>query len=338
MQTNRTTRRQHLLRGLACCTMLAAPLLCGTASAQDAGANFPHRPIRFLVPYPPGGGNDLFARLVGQKLSEQVGQPVVVENRPGAAGLIAGDALAKAAPDGYTIMVDQSSIATNQLLYKKTPFDLKRDISPVLWGATLDNAVLVSAQSPIRSMSDLIAMAKAKPGKVAYGSAGVGSSQHLAMELLKVQAGIDLLHVPYRGTAAAMLAVSVDEIQVFLISAATAQGYIKSGKVRAIATTGTKRSPVMPEVPTMIEAGLPNYTNYNWLGIFTTAGTPQPVIDKLNVQLVKALNDPGVRDTLNKQGWELVGGSPHSMRRVIDEEMTRYNKIIRDAGIQIDQP
>ncbi len=315
--------------------LLAAPQ--GFAQTGTA-AGFPSRTIRFIVPYPPGGGNDLFARLVGQKLSENVGQPVVVDNRPGAAGLIAGDAVAKAAPDGYTIMVDQSSIATNPLLYKKVPFDVRKDIAPVMWGATLDNAVLVNAQSSIRTVADLIAAAKARPGKVAYGTAGFGSSQHLAMELFRTQAGIELLHVPYKGTPAAVMAVSTDEVQVFLISAATAQGYIKGGKVRAIATTGTQRSPIMPDVPTMIEAGLPNYTNYNWLGIFTTAGTPQPVIDKLNIELVKALNDPGVKESLSKQGWNLVGGSPESLRKLINEEMVRFEKVVRDGAIQIDQP
>ncbi len=207
-----------------------------------------------------------------------------------------------------------------------------------MWGATLDNAVLVNAQSSIRTVADLIAAAKARPGKVAYGTAGFGSSQHLAMELFRTQAGIELLHVPYKGTPAAVMAVSTDEVQVFLISAATAQGYIKGGKVRAIATTGTQRSPIMPDVPTMIEAGLPNYTNYNWLGIFTTAGTPQPVIDKLNIELVKALNDPGVKESLSKQGWNLVGGSPESLRKLINEEMVRFEKVVRDGAIQIDQP
>jgi tripartite-type tricarboxylate transporter receptor subunit TctC len=328
-----------LKHALVAATAVAA-LVPASQSFAQAGpaAGFPSRTIRFIVPYPPGGGNDLFARLIGQKLSENVGQPVVVDNRPGAAGLIAGDALAKAAPDGYTIMVDQSSIATNPLLYKKVPFDVRKDIAPVMWGATLDNAVLVNAQSPIRTVADLIAAAKAKPGKIAYGTGGFGSSQHLAMELFRAQAGVDLLHVPYKGTAAAVMAVSTDEVQVFLISAATAQGYIKAGKVRAIATTGAKRSPIMPDVPTMIEAGLPNYTNYNWLGIFTTAGTPQPVIDKLNLELVKALNDPGVKESLGKQGWNLVGGSPDSLRKLINDEMGRYEKIVREGGMQIDQP
>ena len=327
--------RTRLLGAIAVAILGAVPAI---GIAQDSSTTYPGRPIRFLVPYPPGGGNDLFARVVGQKLSEQIGQPVVVENRPGAAGLIAGDALARAAPDGYTIMVDQSSIATNQLLYKKLPFDLRRDIAPVLWGATLDNAVLVSSQSPIRTVADLIALARSKPGAIAYGSTGVGSSQHLAMELMRAQAGINLLHVPYKGTAAAIMAVSADEVQVFIISAATAQGYVKSGKVRAIATTGKKRSPVMLDVPTMIEAGLPNYTNYNWLGIFTTAGTRPVVIEKLNALLSKAVNDPGVRDTLGKQGWELASGSPQARRQLIDEETARYEKVIRDGGIQIDQP
>lgn len=310
----------------------------GNAAEQKPAAAYPSKPIRFLVPYPAGGGTDLFARLVGRKLSEQTGQPVVIDNRPGATGIIAGAAVSQAAPDGYTILVDQSSIATNQLLYKKLPFDLKRDLTPVLLGAKLDNAFLVNAQSPLRSMADLIALAKSKPGKLAYGSAGVGSAQHLAMELLKKQTDVDLLHVPYKGTPPAVLALQADEIQLLLFSAAAAEPYIKAGKLRAIATTGTKRSAVLPEVPTMVEAGFPDYTNYNWLGIFTRSGTPQAVIDALYSQLSTSLADPAVRDTLGKQGWELVGGPPQALRRQIDEETARFEKLIRDGGMQVDQP
>lgn len=319
--------------------MLAALAAVNVAAAgASAAATLPQKPIRFLVPYPAGGGTDLFARLVGRRLSDQVGQPVVVDNRAGAVGIIAGSAVARAAPDGSTLMVDQSSVATNQLFYKKMPFDLKRDLAPVILGARLDNAFLVSPQSPVKTMADLVALARAKPGKLAYGSGGFGSAQHLATEFLKKQAGIDLLHVPYKGTAAAVLAVTADEIQLLMISAAAAEPYVKAGKVRAIATTGTKRSSSLPEVPTLIESGFPDYTSYNWLGVFTTGGTPQPIVDALNAHLSTALADPAVRDSLTRQGWELVGGPPENLRREVQQETARFEKLIREGGMQMDQP
>ena len=218
------------------------------------------------------------------------------------------------------------------------PFDVLRDFLPVSVVATQPNVLVVHPALPARSVKQLVALAKTRPGELNFASAGTGSSGHLSGELFMMVTGVRMVHVPYKGTPAAVMAVSTDEVQVFLISAATAQGYIKGGKVRAIATTGTQRSPIMPDVPTMIEAGLPNYTNYNWLGIFTTAGTPQPVIDKLNIELVKALNDPGVKESLSKQGWNLVGGSPESLRKLINEEMVRFEKVVRDGAIQIDQP
>lgn len=328
------TFKRQLLRALCLLGTLAAVPVC--AHAADAGEAFPSRPIRFVVPYPPGGGNDLFARVVGQKISENTGQPVIVENRPGAAGLIAGDYVARAAPDGYTIMVDQSSIATNPLIYKKTAFDVRKDLAPVIRAATLDNVILVSETSSIRSMQDLIEQAKREPGRLAYASVGVGSSQHLAMELLSHQAGIKMLHVPYKGTAAAVTAVSSGEVQVFLISAATGQSYVKSGKVRAVATTGDKRSPIMPDVPIVKESGLPEYVNYNWLGIFAPAATPKPLVGRLNAAFAQAMTDPKVKSTLDVQGWQLVGGPPEALRETVEAEMRRYERIVREQKIQID--
>lgn len=329
-QTNHARRRSFLAWSAA-----VAVSGSGWGPALAQGASFPNRPLRFLVPYPPGGGNDYFARAVGQKLSENLGQPVIVDNRPGAAGLIAGDALAKAPPDGYTIMVDQSSIATNMLTYKKMPFDARKDIAPLMLGATLDNAVLVNAQSPIRSIADLVAMGKT-PDRLAYASTGTGSSQHLAIELMCAQAGIRLLHVPYKGTAAAMTALSAGEVQLFVISVPTAQGYVKSGRVRVIASTGSRRSPVLPDIPTVAESGLPEFVNTNWLGVFTTAGTPMPLQDRLSQELIKAVRDPGVSDSLTRQGWSVDAAPATALRSVFDQETARYAQVVRAGNIQID--
>lgn len=329
------------IRRRTCLTWAAAAAAQWTTSwpamAQEAAAAsaFPNRPIRFLVPYPPGGGNDFFARVLSQKMSENLNQPVVIDNRPGAAGLIAGDTLAKAPPDGYTIMVDQSSIATNMLTYKKRQFDARKDIAPLMLGVTLDNAVLVGAESPVRSLADLIALGK-RPDSIAYASTGIGSSQHLAMELLCNEAGIKLLHVPYKGTAAAITALVAGEVQVFIISVPTAQGYIKDGRVRAIATTGLTRSPVMPQVPTVKESGFPKFVNVNWLGIFTTRGTPDAVQTRLSAELVKALSDARVREGLIRQGWSVKAGPPSALSNIFEEEIALYERVVQMGNIRID--
>jgi tripartite-type tricarboxylate transporter receptor subunit TctC len=299
-------------------------------------STFPDRPIRFVVPYPPGGGNDLFARLLGQKISENVGQPVIVDNRPGAAGLVAGEFVARSAPDGYTIMVDQSSIATNPLLYKKMPFDVTRDLAPVVWGISLDNVLMVNPGLPVKTLGELIEFAKKNPGKLNYASAGNGSSQHLSIEILKKVAGINMTHVPYKGGGPALSSVASGETDVFLISASTALGFIKSGKVRPLAVGGKKRSPLLPDVPTFQEAGLQGYTSSGWLGIFTAGGTPRPVIDRLNAEFVKALAAPDVKEKLAKQGFEIVASSPDALQTLVRDEMATYRPIIRDANITLD--
>ncbi len=320
--------RQYLFTTLSCIAVLA-----GTPSIA---AEFPSQPIKFVVPYPPGGGNDLFARITAEKINESTQQPVVVENRPGASGQIAGAAVANAKPDGYTIMVDQSSIATNPLLYKTPLFDVKTDLAAVIWGASLDNALLVSSSSSIRSLEDLISKAKEAPEGITFGSPGRGSSQHLAMEALSEAAGIKLLHVPFKGTAQIISAVIGNDVDLFLISAATASRYTKDGKVRAIATTGERRSSIMPDVPTVSESGIPGYTSYTWLGIFTTAGTPPDIINRLNQEFSMALQDPKVKTTLSSQGWEIVAGDPASLMSQIEIERRRYGPIIEKLQIQID--
>jgi tripartite-type tricarboxylate transporter receptor subunit TctC len=307
-----------------------------TVSQIVAAADFPAKPIRFIVPYPPGGGNDLFARLMGQKISENTGQPVVVDNRPGAGGLVAGDLLARSAPDGYTIMVDQSSIATNPLLYKKTPFDVTKDLAPVIWGISLDNVLLVAPSLPVKDLGELIEYAKKNPGKLNYASAGLGSSQHLATEIFMKAAGIDMVHVPYKGGGPALTSVSVGETQVFMISVSTALSFVKTGKVKALAVGGKSRSNLLPEVPTFAEAGLPSYASSGWLGIFTTAGTPRSVVDRLNAEFVKALAAPDVKEKLSRQGFEVVASRPEELGKLIRDEMMRYRKVIEDKRITLD--
>jgi tripartite-type tricarboxylate transporter receptor subunit TctC len=301
-----------------------------------AASDFPSKPIRFIVPYPPGGGNDLFARLVGQKISENVGQPVIVDNRPGAAGLLAGDLVARSAPDGYTIMVDQSSIATNPLLYKKVPFDVTKDLTPIIWGVSLYNVLLVTPSLPVKNLAEFIDYAKKNPGKLNYASAGLGSSQHLATEIFKRAAGIDMMHVPYKGGGPALTSVATGETQVFMISASTALSFIKTGKVKALAIGGENRSGLLPEVPTFSEAGLPGYTSSGWLGIFAAGGTPKPVVDRLNAEFVKALAAPEIKDKMYRQGFEIVASKPEKLGELIRHEMAKSGKVIQEAGITLD--
>ncbi len=328
-----TYSRRLLLKSTAAAFGAAhLPLL-----AQGADS-FPSRPIRFLVPQPPGGGQDLLARRVGQKLSELVGQPVVVENKPGASGMIAGELLGKSPPDGHTIMVDQASIATNSLIYKKSLFDPRTDVAPLMLAGVLDNAILVNAESSIKSLADLIAQAKAAPGKLAYASSGHGTGTHLGVELLCAQAGIKMLHVPYKGVPAAITAVAANEVTLYLVSVATSQGFVKAGRVRAIATTGTARSPAMPNVPTVAEQGLPKYQNYNWVGIYTNAGTPKAVQEKLSARLIQALRDPSVSGELTKLGWEIVAGPGPALQKMFDDEIERFADLVRTNNMQLDTP
>lgn len=318
--------------------LVAAGLVLGigTGFAAAQTPNFPNKGLKFVVAYPPGGGNDLFARSTAPKLAEILGQPVVVENRPGANGQIAGQHVARSDPDGHTFMVEQSSIATNVLLYRKPLFDVRKDLTPIVFAANLDNAILVRSDSPFRTFDEFVAFAKTNPGKVAYGSSGHGSSQHLAMELLAREAGVTFHHVPFKGTPEIISALVAGDVQAFLISAATAVRYTKDGRLRVIATTGTERSTLLPEVPTVAQSGLPNYNYYTWLAIFTTAGTPAPIVEQLRAAFDRVLKDEPIRKRFEVQGWVIKGDGPDSVRKLIDDDIRKYSKIISDLNIRID--
>ncbi|RYX90163.1 MAG: tripartite tricarboxylate transporter substrate binding protein [Comamonadaceae bacterium] len=318
--------RRTLLAALALSTFLAAPL----AGAQGA---FPDRPIKLIVPYAAGGGTDLFARLTAQELSKQIGQPVIVDNRPGAAGMNAGAIVAKSPADGYTILVDQTSIATNPMLYDKVPFDVKKDLEPIILGVTLDNVLIASPAFPGRNTNELVAQAKAQPGALNYASTGIGSPQHLAMEVFKDRTGTNIQHVPYKGGSPGIVATSANEVQMFFISISTALPFIKSGKVKAIGSGGAKRSPLMPDVPTVGET-LPGFLSTNWLAFFAPAGTPPAVVKKLNESFQKALAQPGLVDALRQQGMEVHGGAPSELTTAINRDMTYFGKVIKSANIK----
>jgi tripartite-type tricarboxylate transporter receptor subunit TctC len=319
------------LRALAA-GMFAALLATG-AAAQGA---YPSKPIKVIVPYAAGGGTDLFARVVSQELANVLGQSVVVDNKTGAAGMIAGAAVAQAPADGYTLLVDQSSIATNPALYAKVPFDVTKDLAPVALGVTLENVLLASPVLPATTVKDVIALAKAKPNGLNYASTGIGSPQHLSMEMLRDQAGIQMVHVPYKGGNPGILATATNEVQLFFISVSTALPFIKGGKVKAIGSGGLKRSTQLPDVPTLAESGLPGFQAVGWLAFFAPAGTPAPVVKKLNEAINKVLRTPKVVEQLHAQGFEPAGGPPEDLSAIVKRDMDHYGRIIRKVGIKAD--
>ena len=295
--------------------------------------SYPDRPIKFVVPYAAGGGTDIFARLAAQELSKQIGQTVIVDNVVGAAGMVAGAMVAKSQPDGYTILVDQASIATNPLLYEKVPFDLKKDLEPVMLGVALDNILVVSPGLPANSINELIALAKNQSGTLNYASTGIGSPQHLAMEIFKDKTGTNIVHIPYKGGSPGILATSTNEVQMFIISVSTALPFIKAGKVRALGNGGLKRSPLLPEVPAIAES-LPGFQSTNWLAFFAPAGTPKPIIQKLNGALQKAFSNPVLVEQFKQQGMIVLGGPPIDLTNTINRDMSYFGRIIKSANIK----
>jgi len=294
---------------------------------------YPNRPIKFIVPYAAGGGTDIFARFAAQELGKQIGQSVIVDNVVGAAGMVAGSMVAKSAPDGYTILVDQASIATNPLLYEKVPFDVKKDLEPVMLGVSLDNILVVNPSLMANNVNELIALAKSQPGVLNYASTGIGSPQHLAMEIFKDRTGTNIVHIPYKGGSPGILATSTNEVQMFLISVSTALPFIKSGKVRALGNGGLKRSPLLPEVPAIAES-LPGFQSTNWLAFFAPAGTPKPIIEKLNGALQKAFSNPILIEQFKQQGMIALGGPPSDLANIINRDMTYFGRIIKSASIR----
>jgi tripartite-type tricarboxylate transporter receptor subunit TctC len=316
--------------------LAAVAMACGTSMPLALAADeFPGKSISFIVPYPPGGANDTLARLFAKKIGENVGQSVVVENKPGASGMIAGEFLAKAPPNGYTIMIDQSSIVMNPSLYPNVRFDVKKDLAAVTSPANMTHLLVIDTNLPVRTVDELVARARASPGKMNYSSTGSGTPQHIAMEAFKRAAGIDIVHVPYKGGSPALLAVMSGEVQMTLISVSTSLPQLKAGKVRAVAMLGTERSKVLPDVPTFAELGFKGMAT-PWLGIFAPAGTPAPIVQRLNAEFLKALKDPQVRERLEQLAFEPVGSSPEEFAKFLGEELASNGKLIRELGIKPD--
>ena len=311
-----------------------ALLVCtgGSVSAQT----WPTKPVRFIVSYPAGGGVDITARLLAPKLSEALGQPMLIENRAGSGGVIGGEAAAKAAPDGYTFLFDASSHSVNPSLQAKMPFDTLRELAPVSLLLRVPNVLVVNPAVKFDSVKALIADIKSKPGQYSYASSGNGSAQHLAAELFKAQAGLFMVHIPYRGGAPAIIDVMSGQVPMFFGNLASASSHIKSGKVKALAVTGRNRSPSMPQLPTIAEAGLPGYEVYEWNALFAPAGAPPEIIERMQREVVKVLALPEVRERLAGLGAEIVGGTAAELDSFRRSELTKWAAIIKRAGLKAD--
>ncbi len=308
---------------------LSLLLLPAAGTAQD----FPTKPIKLIVPFPPGGPNDIIARVVGQRMSELTKQPIVIENRSGQAGVLGTDAVAKAAPDGYTIgITSASSLVINPSL-EKMPYDVRKDLAPVTLNVTVPEMLVVASNVPANNMAELIALAKAQPGKLNFASAGVGGLPHLAGELLKLTARIDIVHVPYRGAAPAINDLLGQQVQMTFLDLPVILPHIKAGTLRPIALGARQRAPTAPDVPTTAEVGMPDLLIENWYGMIAPAKTPEKIVAALNRIANEAMADPGVTQKLADQGLTVAGDTPEHFRGFIDAEIEKWAKVIKDAGV-----
>ncbi|HZS65587.1 MAG TPA: tripartite tricarboxylate transporter substrate binding protein [Burkholderiales bacterium] len=307
---------------------LALALAIGAAGAQS---DYPVRPVRIIVPSPPSGGTDIVARVLAQHFSNAFGQQFFVENKPGAGNVIGIEAAARAAPDGYTLLVSASTIALNSVLYKKVPYDPVRDFAPITLAATAPNILVVNPKLPPKTLADLIAAAKAQPGKLTYGTPGIGTSPHLCMELFKSMAGVDLQHVPYKGTAAAVMDIIGGQIDVAFATALTAKPLIDAGRLRALAVSGPRRVEALPGVPPVAEAGVPGYEAMQWYGLLAPAGTPSAIIERVHAEAMVALRSPEMKARLAADGAEPAGTTPAEFGAYIKRELQKWSRV-RDAA------
>jgi tripartite-type tricarboxylate transporter receptor subunit TctC len=311
-------------------------LLLSVAAASVSAQGYPDKPVKLVVPFPPGGPTDIVGRLVAQKLAEGIGQPVVVENRPGAGGTVGSTAVARAPADGYTLLYGSTTLAIAPSLYRDLAYDPRTAFAPISLVSRGPIIAAVNAQLPAKTLKDFIALAKSSPGRINYGSAGSGTPPHLAAELFKTVAGVDLVHVPYKGGGPAVSDLAGGQVQVCFEGLPTLLPHIKSGKVRALAITGAKRDPALPEVPTFAEAGLPGYDANFWNGLVAPAGTPAEVIARLNSVLVQALATPEVHAALVRLGLEAAGTTPQQFGDFIAAEIDKWARVVKASGAKID--
>ena len=307
------------------------------AAVKAFGQAYPARPIRLVVPFPPGGAVDFYARVVQQPLSEALGQQLVIDNKAGASGMVGAEIVAKSPPDGYTLLLGNiASLAINVGLYAKMPYDPLKDLTPIVRTVDVNYVLVVHPSVPANTVPELVAYAKANPGKLSYGSAGSGSLPHLGTELFKAQTGIDMLHVPYKGGGPMVTDLLGGTVQVVIGDQANLMPHVQSGKLRALAVATPKRSPNSPNLPTIAESGLPGYDSTAWQGLAGPAGLPPDVVKRLNEAFNMVMAMPAVRDKLTGGGLEVVGGTPEQFARFIAAEITKWTKIAKDVGAKVD--
>ncbi|HUP95492.1 MAG TPA: tripartite tricarboxylate transporter substrate binding protein [Burkholderiales bacterium] len=317
------------------------PLICifvsGVAGAQGTAPDYPNRPVRWIVPFAPSGPTDLMSRAVAEKLTQRLGQQFVVDNRSGAGGNIGAEVVARSAPDGYTLMIGHvGTHAVNVTLYPKIAFDPVRDFTPITLIATLPLALVVHPAVPAKDVKELIAYAKARPGQLNFASAGNGGPTHLTGELLKTSAGIDIVHVPYKGNAAALLDLMAGRVQIMFSNMLTAMPHVRAGKLRAIGVSSARRSPQAPELPTVAESGVPGFSSVPWYGALGPAGLPRAIVSKLNAEIARALAQPDMQERFVAQGVDLQSSTPEQFAALIQSEVVKWRKVVRDAGAKVD--
>jgi len=309
-----------------------AMLVAGLVSAQ----NYPARQVRIVVPFPPGGTSDILARTIGARLGEPLGQPVVIENRPGAGGNIAADYVAKSAPDGYTLLMGTSSLAISQSLYKKLPYDLIRDFAPITQAVNYTNLLVVHPSTGVSSVGELLALARAKPGALSYGTAGNGTPPHMTGELFKSYTGVNILHIPYKGGAPAIADLIAGQIPMMFDNVPPLLPHVRSGRIKALAVTSLARIQVLPDVPTLHELGLKDFDAVGWNGLLAPAATPRDIVARVHAEAVRVLRIPEVRDQLTSQGADIVGNSPEEFAAWIKVEVKKWAEVVRLSGAKLD--
>ena len=315
---------------------LGLAVLLTLSFSLAAAQGYPSHPIRLLVTYPPGGGADIMARLLAPKVGESLGQPVLVENKAGASGQIAADTVAKSAPDGHTLMLDAANFAVNPSLYAKLPYDPAKAFAPVTLLVLFPNMLVVNPQQPFTSVQALVQAAKAKPGSLSFASSGNGSAQHLSGELFRQQAGLDLVHVPYKGGGPALTDVMAGQVPMYFANMASGLPYVKAGKLRALGVTGSRRSPAAPELPTIAESGLPGFEVYEWNAIFAPGGTPPEIVRRLHGEFARALAQKDVQERIASLGGEISGASPQDTQAFIAQQTAKWARVVKEAHIKVD--
>ena len=311
-------------------------LLALAAAAAAQAQSYPTKSIRMVVPFAVGGTNDIVARFIAPKLWEALGQPVVVDNRPGAGSNLGAEIVAKAVPDGYTLLIASISMAANTALYDKLNYDPGRDLTPITEIVEIPIVLLVPPSLPAKSVKDLIAMAKAQPGKLNYGSAGAGTVGHLGAEMFKSVSGVQITHVPYKGLAPALVDLMGGTLHLLFSDMAGPLPHVQDGKLRALVITSTKRADALPDVPTTAETGLQGFKASSWISLFTTAGTPQPIVTRVNSEVTRILHAPDLRDRLTKMGFIVVGNTPAEAAAFMRTEIAKWTKVVKDSGAKLD--